>query len=143
MREERARVHVDGVPSGRLNDRKALPHEPFAEVARRGDAILQVVFLDDFPQAHGDRLEVASRATPYVGNPSVRIRSCSSRPASRSSLVPRKPPIFASPSFFAEKVAPSASENISCAIDSTVRAANPVSRVLMKYAFSAKRHASR
>src|SRR5216683_146880 len=37
---------------------------------------------------------------PYVGYPSVRIRRSFSCCASRSSLVQRKPPIFAIPSFF-------------------------------------------
>ncbi len=51
--------------------------------------------------------------------------------------------MFASPSFFADIVQPSASENISCAIAFGVRSCWPASRSLMKYAFSANRHASR
>ena len=51
--------------------------------------------------------------------------------------------MFASPSFLADIVQPSASENISCAIAFGVRPPWPASRVLMNHAFSAKRHASR
>ena len=51
--------------------------------------------------------------------------------------------MFARPSFFADIVQPSASENISRAISLGVRSACPASRCLMNHAFSAKRHASR
>ena len=51
--------------------------------------------------------------------------------------------MFARPSFLADIVQPSASENISCAIAFGVRSACPGSRVLMNHAFSANRHASR
>ncbi|MBP1633292.1 MAG: hypothetical protein H6Q11_1580, partial [Acidobacteria bacterium] len=51
--------------------------------------------------------------------------------------------MLAIPSFLAEKVHPSARENISTAISSGVRPAWPGSRILMNQAFSANRHASR
>ena len=51
--------------------------------------------------------------------------------------------MLARPSFLADIVHPSASENISRAISFGVRPAWPSSRTLMKYAFSAKRQASR
>ena len=50
--------------------------------------------------------------------------------------------MFTIPSFFALMVQPSASENISREISIGVLSAYPSSRNLMKYAFSAKRHAS-
>ena len=51
--------------------------------------------------------------------------------------------MLARPSFLAEKVAPSASENISLAISRTRRPDCPGSRCWMNQAFSANRHASR
>ena len=51
--------------------------------------------------------------------------------------------MFARPSFFADIVQPSARENISCAIALGVRPSCPFSRRFTKYAFSAKRQASR
>ncbi len=51
--------------------------------------------------------------------------------------------MFARPSFFADIVQPSASENISCAIAFGVRSACPASRCLMNQEFSANRQASR
>jgi len=58
-----------------------------------------------------------------------RLRASSAHP---SSFMARKPPMFASPSFFADIVHPSARENISCAISFGVRCACPFSRSLMK-----------
>ena len=46
--------------------------------------------------------------------PSVRIRFCLHLSTRSGSLTSRKPPMFARPSFLAEKVAPSARANISC-----------------------------
>ncbi len=51
--------------------------------------------------------------------------------------------MFASPSFFADIVQPSARPNISRAMSFGDRSACPSSRCLMNHAFSAKRHASR
>ena len=51
--------------------------------------------------------------------------------------------MFASGSFFALIVIPSASDAISRTISATGRAAWPGSRSRMNHAFSAKRHASR
>ncbi|MBS1265020.1 MAG: hypothetical protein MAG471_00848 [Acidimicrobiaceae bacterium] len=51
--------------------------------------------------------------------------------------------MLARPSFLADMVQPSASENISCAISFGVLSAYPSSRVLMNQAFSANRQASR
>src|SRR3981081_3559830 len=79
---------------------------------------------------------------PYVGNPSVRMRLLRQRSARSSSFIARKPPMLASPSFLAERVAPSESENISRAISRGDLPPCPGSRRRMNQAFSAKRHAS-
>jgi len=93
------------------------------------------------PIANASRSLAAS--PPYVGNPSVRISRLRHFSASASSLRARKPPMFARPSFFADMMQPSASENISWAISFGVRSRWPGSRCLMNQAFSAKRQASR
>ena len=75
--------------------------------------------------------------------PSVRISRFRQRSASSSSFVASHPPMFASGSFFALIVMPSASEAISRTMSGMVRSSYPGSRVRMNHAFSANRHASR
>ena len=50
MRQERARVQVDGVASGRLHDRDPRRGERLAEVGGRADAVAQVLVVDRLPR---------------------------------------------------------------------------------------------
>ena len=88
-----------------------------AEIGGRDDAVAQVVLVERFLQADGDGFEVASGEAAVGGialGEDEQVLSPAA--ASRSSLVQRKPPMLAKPSFLADMVQPSASENISCAI---------------------------
>ena len=70
-------------------------------------------------------------------------RACwmlSKRAASRTV---KKPPMFARPSFLAENVAPSTRSNIARAMTGIGVFSYPGSLILMKYAFSANRQASK
>jgi hypothetical protein len=60
------------------------------------------------------------------------MRRLRQRSAQASSFRARKPPMLARPSFLADIVHPSASENISCAICFGVLSAWPASRRLTK-----------
>ena len=61
MVQEAAGVDVDRVPSGGLHDRHAHRLDMARDILGGSDPVAQVVFFDDFLQAHGDRFEVAPR----------------------------------------------------------------------------------
>jgi len=91
MRQERTRIDVDGVPSRRLDDGHSSSRDVFSKIARGTDPIVQIVFVQYFFQADGNRVEVASRKPAVCRNPSVRIRRFSSTWARAASLVARNP----------------------------------------------------
>ena len=66
VRQEGARVDVDGVPARRLEDRHAGRGDALAEVLHRGVAILLVGEIERLVEADRDRFEVAS-GQPAVG----------------------------------------------------------------------------
>ena len=59
MREERTRVDVDRVATGRFHDRHARAIERVGEIFGRTDAVAEVIGLDRFGETLSDRLEVA------------------------------------------------------------------------------------
>src|SRR3990170_637886 len=59
VRQERARVDVDGMSADRFDDGDAGAVERLAEVGRGADAVVQVVLLDHLRKALGDGLQVA------------------------------------------------------------------------------------
>ena len=104
---------------------------------------MEVVVIDDLAEPLGDRLEVAARE-PAIGREALgqdqHVAALSARASSSSAS---QPPMFASPSFLALIVMPSASDAISRTMSGMDRSAWPGSRVLMNQAFSANRQASR
>src|SRR5208337_2941146 len=59
VRQEGARVNVDGVASGRLHDGHALLSNVVAEVGGGGNAVFEVVLVQRFLQPDGDSFQVA------------------------------------------------------------------------------------
>ena len=116
VRQEGARVDIDGVPAGRLHDGHAVLGDVVAQIGGGGDAVAQVVLVQRFLQAHGDGLQVAAGQAAVGGKALGQDQQVLLLPASTASLVQRKPPMLAMPSFLADMVQPSPSANISCAI---------------------------
>jgi len=137
------RIQINRVPAGRLHNRHAFAGNVVAQ--KRGRAMRYFKYSSSSASFNTPPRLLPGRgpqAHRYVGNPSVKISRSFSCCARRSSLVQRKPQ-YSPAIFFADIVQPSAWANISRA---TRRAAfcpaYPSSRSLMKYAFSANRHAS-
>ena len=60
MREKSARIDVNGVSAGRLHDGHAFGGDVIAEIRRGNNAVLQVVLVEPFIQAHGYGFQVAT-----------------------------------------------------------------------------------
>ena len=60
VRQERARIEIDGVTARRLHDRHAFAGDVIAQVRGRSDAIAQIIFFQRLLQADGDGLQVAA-----------------------------------------------------------------------------------
>ena len=117
VRQHARGIDIDGVPAGRLDDRHAVVGDVPAQVAGGDDAVAQIVRIEHLLQAHGDGVQVAA-GQAAVGRKAFgqdQQIGLLLRPR-RSSFVQSKPPMLAKASFLAEKVQPSASENIFCAI---------------------------
>ena len=123
MRQERPGVDVDRVAAERLHERHSGCEQAVAEIRGRARAVAEIVVVDGLGEALRDRLEVAS------GEPAVRrkpFREDAERPAlvgQPGSFIATQPPMFASGSFFALIVMPSASDAVSRTISATDRSA--------------------
>src|SRR5262245_26723997 len=61
VRQERARVYVNGMAARRLHDGYAGRGQPVPQICSRPDAILQIIFVEGLVQTYGDGFEVAPR----------------------------------------------------------------------------------
>ena len=104
-------------PPGGCTIGHAVLGDVIAEIRGRGDAIAQVILFQRFLQADGNGLQIAPGQSAVGGialGQNQQVLLLLRR--ALSSLVQRKPPMLAMPSFFADMVQPSPSANISCAI---------------------------
>ena len=69
VRQQRARVQVDRVPTDRLQHRDPVPDQRIAEVRGGLDPVAQVVVVDHLPQPLGQRLEVTPGQTAVGREP--------------------------------------------------------------------------
>ena len=74
MGQHGLRIDIDGMASGGLHDRYALGSNMIAEILDRGDAVLEIIFMEDFFQPNGDGLQIPAgqaavgRETPRSGS---------------------------------------------------------------------------
>ena len=142
--KKRAGVDVDGVPAGRLDDGHARGHQPLVQVLGRADAVAQVRLLDHLLEPAGHGLEVVPGEAAVGGEAlgedeevaaalrqGVVVHGQEAADVGEAVLLGRhRAPVGAG------RTSPARSP-------SGVRPSWPGSRFLMKYAFSAKRQASR
>ena len=60
VRQQRARIDVDGMAADRLHDRDAGAGKRLAEIRGGADPVAEVVLVDDLAEALRDRLEIAA-----------------------------------------------------------------------------------
>src|SRR5208283_4230687 len=125
------------------NDPDPCSLDPFPEILGRTQPVGQVVLVQDLIQADGKSFQVAPRQPTVGGKPLGNHHQLRTASASAESRMARNPPIFPNASFFALIRTPSQRENIWRAISRTLLSWQPLSRFLMKNAFSANRAASR
>ena len=69
VRQHSPCVDVNGVATGRLDDRHAVVGDMTAEIARGGDAVFEIIRIEHFFEPHGDRFQIAPRKTAVGGKP--------------------------------------------------------------------------
>ena len=100
-------------PPGRLHDGNALVGDVVAQIGGGSDAVAQIIFFQRLLHANGNGFKVAA-GKAAVGGIALGENQADLFPAprARSSLVQRKPPMLAMPSFLADMVQPSPSEHL-------------------------------
>ena len=117
VRQQRPRVEVDRVPARRPDDRHAGRDELLARGTRSTGCGSAGTAPRPLPRDHARWPRGRSRpARRRSETPRSGSAGCAPPRPTRSLFIARKPPMFARPSFLADIVQPSASENISCAM---------------------------